>query len=67
MSYYAPDTAGSEDWSFVICRATGNGLDALKKPVCGIVIPEHVKTIPPPPPEDESGQTNEAESAEEIS
>ncbi len=68
MSYYAPDTAGSEDWSFVVCRAAGNGLDALKKPIRGIIIPEHVKIIPPPPPpEDESGQTNETESTEEIS
>ncbi len=59
MSYYMPDTTDDEEWRFVICRATGNGLDALKKPVRGVVIPEHVKEIPPPPPpEDESEQTN---------
>lgn len=68
MSYYTPDTTDAEDWRFVICRATGNGLDALKKPIRAVVIPEHVREIPPPPPpEDESEQTNETQSVEEIS
>lgn len=61
MSYYASKTTDEEDWRFVICRATGSGLDALKKPVRAVVIPEHVKEISPPPTEDEAEQTNETE------
>ena len=62
MGYFMPSTADNAEWKYVVCRATGNGLDALQGDVKGLIIPAHVKEIPPPPPpEDESEQQNETE------